>query len=135
MLVYKAISSFFKEIERLKNIRKNVYGGIIDEIKKDFISKTIEEIRNNREMILIEDELIIIKLRLPDKKQRLSRKDGYRLIYAVSKQIPIVIFLYVYPKNGPLQQLDIQRAFLISLIKELYQETTEGTLKDFTFEP
>lgn len=34
-------------------------------------------------MILLEGDLVIIKLRLPDRKQHLSRKDGYRLIYLV----------------------------------------------------
>lgn len=44
-------------------------------------------------MILLEGDLVIIKLRLPDKKQHLSRKDGYRLIYLVSKTDEIVVFL------------------------------------------
>ena len=44
-------------------------------------------------MILMQDDAIAIKLRLPDHRQRLSRKDGYRLIYLVSMIEERVAFL------------------------------------------
>ncbi len=44
---------------------------------------------------------------MQDHRQCLSRKDGYRLIYLVSRVEERVAFLDIYPKRGPLQQLDI----------------------------
>lgn len=82
-------------------------------------------------MILLEGELIVIKLRLPDKKQRLSRKDGFRLIYLVSKTDEIVVFLDIYPKNGPLQQLDIADEELKNLIRQFVNEVQLGILEDY----
>ncbi len=114
------------------NVRRNVYGGIINEIKKELGEAPIDQIRLNRDMILLEDDLIVIKLRLPDKKQKLSRKDGYRLIYLVSKIADVVVFLDVYPKNGPLQQLDIDDKEVKRLITEFIAEAEERTLKDFS---
>lgn len=82
-------------------------------------------------MILIEGDWVIIKLRLPDKKQRLSRKDGFRLIYLVSKVDDLVVFLDIYPKNGPLQQLDIDDAEIKRLIEEFIEEGEAGELENY----
>jgi regulator of extracellular matrix RemA (YlzA/DUF370 family) len=67
-------------------------------------------------MILMDNDSITIKLRLPDKKQRLSKADGYRLIYMVMKNVPVVALLTVYPKRGPLQKLDLENGELEMLI-------------------
>jgi len=68
-------------------------------------------------MVLMDFDSVIIKLRLPDKRQHLSKSDGYRLIYLVLKSMPVVAFLTVYPKRGPLQQLDIPDAELKELVE------------------
>lgn len=75
--------------------------------------------------------MVIIKLRLPDKKQHLSRKDGYRLIYLVSKTDEIVVFLDIYPKNVPLQQLDIANGELKFLVKQFVDEAQLNILEDY----
>ena len=75
--------------------------------------------------------MVIIKLRLPDKKQHLSRKDGYRLIYLVSKTDEIIVFLDIYPKNGPLQQLDIANGELKFLVKQFVDEAQLNILEDY----
>ena len=75
--------------------------------------------------------MIVIKLRLPDKKMRLSRKDGFRLIYLVSKTDEIVVFLDIYPKNGPLQQMNIEEDELKFLIKQFIRETQMNLLEDY----
>ena len=85
-------------------------------------------------MILFNDEYIVIKLRMPDKKHRLSKKDGYRLIYLVYKDTEEVVFLDVYPKNVPSQQLDIDDAQLIELVSQLADEREEGRLTPFEIE-
>ena len=67
-------------------------------------------------MILMDSESITIKLRMPDKRMHLSKSEGYRLIYLVLKNSPVVAFLTVYPKRGPLQQLDIPNEELKKLV-------------------
>ena len=135
MIVFKSISTFRQSLQNLLNVKRNVYQGITEEILKEFNGKKIEEIRQNRDMILIQDESVIIKLRLPDKKQRLSKKDGYRLIYYVSKISELVIFLQVYPKNGPLQKLNITPNELKSLLITLIEESNSQSLQDYDFSP
>lgn len=132
MINYKTISTFRSHLSRLLKVKRHVYTNVENEIQREFSGKPIEQVRQNNDMILLEGELIIIKLRLPDKKQHLSRKDVFRLIYLVSKTDEIVVFLDIYPKNGPLQQLDLPDEDLKSLVREFIVEAQLGRLKDYT---
>ena len=78
MICFYTITSFREALSELLKVRKNVYSGVEKELSREFIDNSIENIRNNRDMVLIEEDWVIIKLRLPDKKQRLSKKDGLR---------------------------------------------------------
>ena len=134
MISFKTISSFRTRLAALLKVKRKVYANVGTEIKREFAGKPIEQIRQNNDMILLEGDLVVIKLRLPDKKQHLSRKDGFRLIYLVSKTDEIVVFLDIYPKNGPLQQLDIADNDLKSLLKEFIEEAQSDMLSDFAIE-
>lgn len=131
MISYKTISSFRSRLSNLLKVRRKVYANVENEIKREFAGKPIEQIRQNNDMILLEGDLIVVKLRLPDKKMRLSRKDGFRLIYLVSKTDEIVVFLDIYPKNGPLQQLDIADEELKYLIRLFISEAQMNILEDY----
>lgn len=131
MISYYAITNFLQRIERLEKVRRGVYTGVRAEIQKEFKDKSIEEIRINRDMILSENDLLVIKLRLPDKKQRLSKKDGYRLIYLVSKINATVVFLDVYPKNGPSRQISITEGDLKQLLSSFIEEMQNNTLSSY----
>ena len=131
MISFKTISSFRQRLENLLKVRRNVYSGVTNEIRKELGSASIEQIRMNRDMILMEDDFLVIKLRFPDKKQKLSKKDGFRLIYLVSKTDDIVVFLDIYPKNGSLQQLDIELNEVKELISEFVVEGENHLLEDF----
>jgi len=131
MITFSATTNFNARIGALKNVRKGVYATVEEEIRASFKGLTIEQIRQNRDMILFNDEYIVIKLRMPDKKHRLSKKDGYRLIYLVYKDTEEVIFLDIYPKNGPSQQLDIDDKQLIELVNQLADEREKGLLTTF----
>lgn len=128
MIQYFSITTFRNRIASLLKVKRGVYANVTSEINKEFKGKTIEQIRQSRDMILCENDVTVIKLRLPDKRQKLSRKDGYRLIYLVSKTQETVILLDIYPKNGPLQQLSISEKDLTGLLKEFAKEANDGTI-------
>lgn len=132
MISFKTISSFRTRLSDLLKVRRKVYANVENEIKREFTGKPIDNIRQNNDMILLEGEMIIIKLHLPDKKQHLSRKDGFRLIYLVSKTDEIVVFLDIYPKNGPLQQLDIADNELKMLVIQFINEAQSDALEDYS---
>lgn len=128
MIHFIGISSFRRRLDSLLKVKRGVYAGAPAAICDAFKGASIEEIRQNRDMILLNDESIIIKLRMPDKRQRLSKADGYRLIYMVMKQVPMVALLDIYPKRGPSQQLDIDKLDLDRLIAEFRSEMLADTL-------
>ena len=131
MISFKTISSFRSRLSNLLKVRRKAYANVEAEIKREFSGKPIEQIRQNKDMIWLEGDLVIIKLRLPDKKQHLSRKDGFRLIYLVSKTDEVVVFLDIYPKNGPLQQLDIEEDELKFLVKQFISEAQMSLLEEY----
>ena len=131
MTRFYTTSNFRADLSELLKVRRNVYAGIEDEIYNEFIDCPVERIRNNRDMILIEGDSIVIKLRLPDKKQRKSRKDGYRLIYLVAKDTEMVTFLSVYPKNGPCQKIDTSKEELRFLMDQFISEFSSDILEAY----
>lgn len=128
MAQFISISTFRIRLAALLKVKRGVYSGVTDELCLAFKDATIEQIRQNRDMILLSNEAVVIKLRLPDKRQRLSRSDGYRLIYMVLRRLPVVVMLDIYPKRGPSQQLDIDNNEINRLIQEFFSELNSGTL-------
>ena len=133
MISFQTISSFRARLQALIDIRKGVYSSVPAEIKRAFESADIETIRHNRDMILIQNDLVIVKYRLGDKRMKLSKANGYRLIYMVSTLHERVIFLDIYPKRGPLQQLDIDDRQLMRLIEEYLEEDAGHQLMNYEF--
>lgn len=132
MIIFNAISYFLQRVKVLKDVKRGVYSTVEEEVKASFAGATIEEIRQNRDMILLDDEHIIIKLRMQDRKHKLSKKDGYRLIYIVYKEREEVGLLDVYPKNGPMQQLDIDDKQVVFLVQQYKEEKENGLLAKYT---
>ena len=128
MIRFVSISTFRRRLTNLLKVKRGVYSGAPGAICDAFKGATIEQIRQNRDMILLSDDSLIIKLRLPDKRQRLSKSDGYRLIYLVMKQVPLLVLLDVYPKRGPSQQLDIDKSEIDRLVSEFKAEILSRTL-------
>jgi mRNA-degrading endonuclease RelE of RelBE toxin-antitoxin system len=128
MICFVSVSTFRKRIVELLKVKRGVYGGVTNEICQAFKDATIEQIRQNRDMILLNNDAAVIKLSMPDKKQHLSKADGYRLIYMVMKQSPLVALLDVYPKRGPSQQLDIEDNETARLVMEFVTELQANLL-------
>ena len=133
MISFQTISSFRARLQALIDIRKGVYSSVPAEIKREFESADIETIRHNRDMILIQNDLVIVKYRLGDKRMKLSKANGYRLIYMVSTLHERVVFLDIYPKRGSLQQLDIDDRQLMRLIEEYLEENAGHQLMNYEF--
>lgn len=131
MIVFSAISNFNQRIDALKAVRRGVYSTVENEVRSAFKGVGIEQIRQNNDMILLDDPRVIIKLRLPDRKHHLSKRDGYRLIYLVYKDVEEVALLDIYPKNDPMQQLDIDENRVVELVRQYVDEKEQGFLRAF----
>lgn len=99
MIIFNTISTFRTRLQNLLDIRKGVYASIPAEIKREFQSASIDTIRNNRDMILIQNEAVIVKYRLGDKRMKLSKANGYRLIYIWFQQSLTGWFSWMFFQN------------------------------------
>lgn len=131
MISFETISNFRERLQTLVGYRRGVYSGVREEIVNAFKGASIEQIRQNRDMILMQDDAVVVKLRLPDRRQRLSKANGYRLIYMVSMIEERVAFLDIYPKRGPLQQLNISDVGLCQLLAQYVDEGSRDALAAF----
>ena len=122
MVNFASISTFRERLSALLKVKRGVYSAAPQSICDAFKDASVEQIRQNRDMVLLKNETVVIKLRLQDKKQHLSKSESYRLIYLVLKERPIVVFLVIYPKRGPLQQLDIGDNEINRLVQGFYSE-------------
>lgn len=77
MISFSAIANFVSRIEVLKSIRRGVYATVEDEVVAAFRGVSIDQIRQNYDMILMDSEQIVIKLRLPDKKLCMAEMTRY----------------------------------------------------------
>ncbi|MCC8117900.1 MAG: hypothetical protein LIP09_04010 [Bacteroidales bacterium] len=131
MIKIWTISTFRKSIEELLKVKRGVYAGVEDEIKKSFSNKGHQEILNTREMVLLQDDMVVIKLRMPDSRHHLSRSDGYRLLYLTYQNSPKVVLLDIYPKNGPKQLLNLTTSEITARVLTYIEENLTGNLQSF----
>ena len=127
---YYSISAFREALNKLLKKPKDGYTSVVNDICNDFKEKTIDEIRNNRDMVFDDKTYRIVKLRLPNSLQKLSKSNGFRLIYYVNKKKDEVVFLYVYPKRGNLGLITISQERIISLLGDLIQESQDNKLTE-----
>lgn len=128
MTAFLSITSFRNQLNRMQSFKRGVYSGLSEEICDVFKGLSMNQIRQNRDMILMADDEVVIKLRLPDRKMHLSKSNGYRLIYLAMKNEDVVAFLDVYPKRGPLQKLDEDDREILRLTSEFLNEMMQGTI-------
>ena len=128
MVNFASVSTFRVRLASLLKVKRGVYSAAPKSICDVFQNASIEQIRQNRDIVLMKNDSVVIKLRLQDRKQHLSKSEGYRLIYLVLKERPIVVFLDIYPKRGPLQQLDIEDSEIERLVNDFYSELDASKL-------
>ena len=61
---FVSIVAFRTALDSLLKVKKGVYASVPAEICRAFQNIPIEQIRSNRDMILMQDDAIVIKLRL-----------------------------------------------------------------------
>jgi hypothetical protein len=68
------------------------------------------------------DSIRLIKLRVQNSFQNLSKSDGFRLIICCNKKYETVTFLNIYPKRGKLAQIDQSKEEYKSQLRNYFSE-------------
>lgn len=130
MTHFYSTSDFREQIAELTHKPKNGYTSVTSDICYRLENKTIKDIRENRDMIRSEEAFSIIKLRLANSKLKLTKKDGFRLIYYVSKKDDCVVFLTIYPKRGTLGLNSISDGGMKLLLSNLISQKEKNMLME-----
>ena len=112
-------STFRKCLEDLLKKRKEGYSSVSADICKALHDMPDNILRGTNERIIQTQNFRIVKLRVPNSGQRLSKSDGFRLIYIV---------LRVFPKRGAKGMVNISDAEYMRLIKEVMTESNDSKL-------
>ncbi|MCC8114535.1 MAG: hypothetical protein LIP03_11230 [Bacteroidales bacterium] len=133
MILFKSCSWFRESLSSLLKVKRGVYAGVKSEIKEAFLGKTMQEILSNRDMVLLKTDAVVVKLRMKDSKNKLSKANGFRLIYLAYKDIEEVVFMEVYPKRGPLQKIDLSDKEFEELLALVEAEAKANSMVPYDF--
>lgn len=98
MTCFYSVTNFRASVKKL--LKEREYNSLMVDIVNSFKGKSIEEIRQNSVVILIEESHVFVKARMSNSSAKYSKAKGWRVIYCVSKKTDVVYLLYVYPKKG-----------------------------------
>lgn len=123
-------STFRECLSNLTKKSKDGYMTVRDDICNVLLSMPDNILRETSDRILQTEEFRIVKLRLPNSGQHLSKPNGFRLIYFVSQLNDVVVLLRVYPKRGPQGVVDLVDPEYQRLLEEMMQESLACTLHE-----
>lgn len=121
-------STFRQTLASLTKKPKEGYKSVVNDICKALLSMEPNIIRDTNDRIKQFEDFRVVKLRLPNSGQHLSRPDGFRLIYYVSLISDDVALLRIYPKRGPQGIVDIVDEEYDRLLLEMVTENNNKTL-------
>jgi len=127
-MIFLSISYFRNALLKLLKARRDEYKSIKHDITKILNGKKPEELFSYPDMIHQDKNFKIIKLRLLNSASKLSKKDGYRLIYVINNKKDLVCLFYTYPKRGSLGQIDISDNDLADYVEEYINKLGDKTL-------
>ncbi len=110
-MIFFSIKKFDFQANKLTKKVKDGYKNLLHDITTFFENKNISEIfetKTTLEFIDSSHNIALKKVRIPNSNQKLSSRDGYRLIFIINKEKETVYLLYVYPKTGKYGQIDIK---------------------------
>ena len=129
MIVYTT-STFREALSNLVKKKKDGYSTVIADICKSLSSMPLRILRDSNDRILQTPDFRIVKLRLPNTGQQLSKANGFRLIYMVSLISEKMVLLRIYPKRGPQGIVNLIAKEYQRLIIEMTQESIESKLHE-----
>ncbi len=127
MNVYST-TSFRTSVLELTKKSKYGYTSVISDICKALNAMPDSVMRDTNDRIKQYDDFRIVKLRIPNSGQKLSKSDGFRLIYWVSTKKDNLVLLKVYPKRGALSRIDLENKEYLELLKEFLSENQQQKL-------
>ena len=122
------ISTFRDVVASLIKKPREGYSSVVADICAELQSMPDNILRDTNERIIQTPEYRVVKLRVANSNLKLSKSNGFRLVYLVSLITDEVFLLTVFPKRGTKGISNIPNAEYVRLLKELSQETSSKLL-------
>jgi len=85
-------------------------------------------LRDTNDRVFQFPEYRVVKLRVANSGRKLSKSNGFRLIYWVSQLHDNVVLMRVYPKRGPQAAVDLVNVEYTRLQMEVFNESKANML-------
>ena len=122
------ISTFRDVVASLIKKPREGYSSVVVDICAELQSMPDSILRDTNERIIQTPEYRVVKLRVANSNLKLSKSNGFRLVYLVSLITDDVFLLTVFPKRGTKGISNIPNAENVRLLNELSQETSSKLL-------
>lgn len=122
------ISTFRDVVASLIKKPREGYSSVVADICAELLSMPDNILRDTNERIIQTPEYRVVKLRVANSNLKLSKSNGFRLVYLVSLITDDVFLLTVFPKRGTKGISNIPNAEFVRLLNELSQETSSKLL-------
>lgn len=121
-------TTFRESLARLTKKAKDGYMTVTQDICNALMNMPDNILRDTNDRVYQYPEYRVVKLRLMNSGQNLSKPNGFRLIYYVSLLHDSVVLMHIYPKRGPLSAVDLVNAEYTRLQMELFNESNASML-------
>ncbi len=127
-------STFRTLLAGLTKKQREGYMSVVKDICDQFQSMDDIILRESNDRVRQLRDYRIVKLRLPNSGQKLSKSNGFRLIYWVSLLADEVVLMSIYPKRGSQGIVDLVDAEYGRLVEEMTVESRHHSLHQVDIE-
>ena len=116
-------TTFRESLAALTKKSKDGYMTVIKDVCDALTSMPDNILRETNDRVYQFPEYRVVKLRVVNSGQKLSKPNGFRLIYLVSMKHDSLVLMRIYPKRGPQAAVDLVNAEYTRLQMEVYNES------------
>ena len=127
-MLFYTTSTFRETLAALTKKSKDGYMSVTKDVCNGLTSMPANILRDTNDRIRHFAEYRIVKLRLPNSGQNLSKPNGFRLIYWVSMKNDVAVLLRIYPKRGSQSAVDLVDDEYDRLLVEMVNESKNNQL-------
>ena len=127
-MLFYTTSTFRETLAALTKKSKDGYMSVTKDVCNGLTSMPANILRDTNDRIRHFAEYRIVKLRLPNSGQNLSKPNGFRLIYWVSMKNDVAVLLRIYPKRGSQSAVDLVDDEYDRLLVEMVNESKDHQL-------
>ena len=121
-------TSFRESLAGLTKRNKDGYLTVVKDICDALVNMPDNILRDTNDRVYQYPEYRVVKLRVMNSGQKLSKPNGFRLIYWVSLVHDCVVLMRIYPKRGSQAIVDLLNTEYTRLQMELFDESKANVL-------